>query len=70
MNFQHFAAGTSDGLMDESTGREVQETRKDCRMEITNSGQKVMIGILGDSVSEVLNIKRGTLRMRLISGAV
>ena len=37
----------------------IDHTEKTCIIvvEITNSGQKVMIGILVDSVSEVLNIK-------------
>jgi purine-binding chemotaxis protein CheW len=41
----------------------IDYTEKTCIIvvEITNSGQKVMIGILVDSVSEVLNIKGGDI---------
>jgi purine-binding chemotaxis protein CheW len=41
----------------------IDNTEKTCIIvvEITNSSQKVMIGILVDSVSEVLNIKGGDI---------
>ena len=49
----------------------IDYTEKTCIIvvEITNSGQKVMIGVLVDSVSEVLNIRGGEIEETPIFGA-